>query len=157
VSWYKKHFREFPENKTNTSTRFFLIFISVICFIWTGLASLSQDNGIAAIILLPFIVIVIQNVIQHIYWNYLFREYAPGIISSVFLLLPISIVIVIKAYIEGFLPLWYLLLLLVLMVPGIIQTIKAKDTLAPSFQKINEFSNKAIRIIDRFWLRRGAS
>ena len=139
--WYKRNFRDHPENKTNRSTRFFLIFISIICFIWTAIATLPRSERIATIIMLPFILIVVQNCLQHIYWQILFKEYAPGIISAVILLLPTSLLILIRSFNEEFLPLWLALPVLAYWIYGLMETVKSKNTLPPSFQKINRFSN----------------
>lgn len=140
MGWYKRNFN-MPADKSSRSTRFFLVFITLVCFIWTGIAFLTGKPVIAAYIILPFIVIIFQNVLQHFFWLYYFKEYAPGVITSTFLVLPALIIIIASAMMHQYINGIYIIILLVLALPGFFGTIKAGNNLPSSFSAINRFSN----------------
>lgn len=150
LNWYSKYFAEMPTDKSHTSTRFFLIFISVVCFIWTGAAVGTQNEQAAVIIMLPFLAIVIQNILQHIYWCVLFKSIGPGFLSAIFLLLPVSVYILFIGLKDRLIPWWTLVILSIYWVMGTRETILAKNRMTKSFKKINAFSNymlKKLRIL----------
>ncbi len=141
IKWYDKYFTDMPENKSDTSTRFFLIFISIVSFIWTGVAVFTQSEQVATLIMMPFMAIVLLNSFQHIYWLFQFKSVSPGTISACLLLLPICLYIILNGFTNGFIPWWLLTLLIIYLLYGMNETIKAKNTLSKSFQIINRFSN----------------
>ena len=145
LKWYDRHFVDMPRDKSNASTRFFLIFISVVCFLWTGVAVATQREQVAVWIMLPFVGIVVQNIFQHIYWLFLFRSYAPGIISAILLLLPVNGYILFKGFGDGMISWPLLSSLIVYWVFAMVETIRAKNTLTGSFRTINRFSNYMVR------------
>ena len=145
IKWYDKHFVEMPKNKSNISTRFFLIFISVVCFVWTALAVATQLEHVAALIMLPFIAIVVQNTIQHIYGSGLFKSVCPGLVSAVLLLLPVSVYILFVGISRHWIPWWALGILIVYWVMGTRETILARNRMMKSFEKINSFSNFMVK------------
>jgi len=141
VNWYHQHFIDLPD-KTHISTRFFLVFVSLVGFVWTGIAAVWGDETLAAYILFSFVAIVFLNFLQHIYWMFLFRAYAPGIISAVCLLLPVIVILVYRALVEAIVPVWYVLMLFVAVMPGCVETLRAKNTLTPQFLRIHHFSKR---------------
>jgi hypothetical protein len=147
INWYHNNFVDLPD-KTQISTRFFLVFVSLLGFVWTGIAVLCGDATIAAYILFSLVAIVFLNCLQHIYWQFLFKAYAPGILSTVFLLLPVIGILVYRALAENLIPIWYVLLLFIVIVPGFVDTLRAGNTLTPQFLRIHRFSKNMVR-----WLR----
>lgn len=144
VKWYDQYFVDLPD-KTNTSTRFFLVFISVVGFLWTGLAALWGDATVVAYILFSFLAIVFLNCLQHIYWQFRFRTYAPGIVTSVLLLLPIIGILVYRAVADGIVPVWYVLILSLVVIPGFVETIKAGNRMTQQFIRIHKFSKMMVK------------
>ena len=51
---------------------------------------------------LPF-----QNALQHVYWQFAFGTYAPGVVTSVVLLLPVTLYVIGRALRESLVPGWY--------------------------------------------------
>ncbi len=146
VKWYEQNFVDLPD-KTNTSTRFFLVFISTAAFLWTGLAALWGNASLAAYILFAFLSVVILNCIQHIYWQFYFRTYAPGVITAVFLLLPLIGLLAFRAIAESLVPVWYLALCLLLVVLGMRSTIQTQNRLTPMFLRIHAFSKNMVELL----------
>jgi hypothetical protein len=144
IHWYHSHFVDLPD-KTQTSTRFFLVFVSLVGFVWTGIAAWSGEAPLAAYILFSFLAIVFLNCAQHIYWQILFKTYAPGILTSVFLLLPVIGILVYRALAENLISIWYVLLLFVVIVPGFVDTLRAGNTLTPQFFRIHRFSKRMVK------------
>ena len=67
-------------------------------------------------------VTVLINALQHVYWLVAFWDYAPGVITSVFLLIPVVLLLGVVAERQGLLPAWYEWFLIVLVVLSLVQT-----------------------------------
>jgi hypothetical protein len=130
--WYQRNFVDLPGDRTNSTIRLFLVLITVTGILWTGLAVVWGSPKAAAFILLPFASLLFQNALQHIYWQSLSREYAPGLASAVALLLPGSIALAFKAVREGDVGIWYPVILGALAVAGLVQTVRQRNRLAPA-------------------------
>ena len=69
-----------------------LLFITVVFVGWIFLATrLHNPLAISLVALPPVGLVAIGNSMQHITWTFLFGEYAPGVVSALFLVLPTSI------------------------------------------------------------------
>jgi len=91
-------------------------------------------------VLLPAAAVAFQNALQHVFWLIYFREYAPGVVTSVLLLIPMVCYLTARAVQQGYVPAWYVVALAVLIVPGLIQTARAGNRLTPQFRAIHNFS-----------------
>ncbi|MEW6403274.1 MAG: HXXEE domain-containing protein [Chloroflexota bacterium] len=107
-------------------------------FLWTGTAILPGNPTVAAFVLLLAFGLMLQNALQHIYYLFYFRRYAPGIVTSVLLLIPTIAYLVTRAVQQGYVPIWYAILLVVLLIPNLVQTVRARNTMLPSFQAIHK-------------------
>ena len=145
--WYRRNFIDLPPERTKTTIRFFLVFLSFTGFIWTAIAFSWENPTITAMILFPLIALILQNIIQHIYWQFLFRQYAPGIVTSVVLLLPIVCWFLYWVVTKSEVPLWYIVVFGVLIIPGLIQTVKVRNRLTSAIYSIHKFSLFAVRKI----------
>jgi hypothetical protein len=139
LQWYERNFLELPP-KTNPTIRTFLVFVSMLGFVWTGFAALWNNPKAAAWILMPYLAVSLQNTLQHIYWLYRFQQYPPGLLSSTLLLGPVVIILAGKALSSDLAPAWYIAALGALQIPGLVETIKADNRLSPNFHKIHNFS-----------------
>jgi len=91
ISWYQRHFVNPPE-MTFLSVLTLLACSSLVGFLWTFIASLFRNSKITAgVLLLFFILVAFMNAIQHISWTVMFFAYSPGVLSSVFLVIPLVI------------------------------------------------------------------
>lgn len=146
MKWYHRNFVDLPPS-TNKSARTWIVFISLTGFIWCFLAVLPENPKFAMYIFMPVIVIALQNSLQHVYWLIYFRNYAPGVITSVLLLIPLSSYIIIEAVQQEFVPFWYVFLWIVLMIPGLAQTVRAGNTMTAPLRAIHNFGIKLSEMI----------
>ena len=136
LRWEQRNFANLPA-KTDTSVRTFLVFFTLFGFLWTALAALPSNPTIAAFVLLPFAAGAFLNTLQHLFYTLYFRQYAPGVITSVVVIIPIVGYLTARAIEENLVPIVYVMVLGILTVLGLIQTIKAGNTLTPTFRAIS--------------------
>jgi asparagine N-glycosylation enzyme membrane subunit Stt3 len=140
LGWHQRSFADLPPGETDRSIRVFLVLASVVVLGWAGLVTVWGDPRVAAYLFLPTVAVIVQNALQHVYWQLAFREYAPGIVTSVLLLIPGTVVLAVAAVQRDYVPLWYVLVLAILLVPGLIQTVRAGHSLTPPLRAILRFS-----------------
>ena len=140
MRWYRRNFVDLPPT-TDKAARTWIVFISMIGLLWCTAATLPGNQPLAAWVLLPALVLALQNAFQHVYWSFYFRQYAPGIVTSVVLLIPLGIYLIIQALLN-YVPIWYVGILLLLIIPGLFQTVKAKNRMTPQIRGIHNLSMK---------------
>lgn len=133
LRWEQRNFVNMPA-KTNASVRTFLVFFTLFGFLWTALAALPNNPMIAAYIILPFAAGAFLNALQHFFYTIYFRQYAPGVITSVLVYLPVVVYITARAIEETLVPIVYVTVLVILAILGLIQTMKAGNTFSSSFE-----------------------
>ncbi len=136
LRWEQHNFVNLPA-KTHASVRVFLVFFTLLGFLWTALAALPNNPRIAAFVLLPFAAGAFLNALQHLFYTMYFRQYAPGVITSAVLLLPISGYLTARAIEENVVPVVYVVVLGILAILGLIQTMKAGNAFIPAFRAIS--------------------
>lgn len=137
LGWYHRNFVNLPA-KTHASIRTFLVFLTLLGFLWTALAALPNNPTIAAFVVLPFAAGAFLNALQHLFYTLYFRQYAPGVITSVVLYLPIVGYLTARAIEENLVPVAYVVVLVLLVIIGLIQTMKAGNTFTPAFRAISQ-------------------
>lgn len=147
LRWYQRRYADLP-SMTNRSVRTFLVCASAVGFVWTAVATLPGDPRVAAFLLLPAVALALQNALQHLWFLVVFRDYAPGIITSVLLLVPVGGYVAARAVGQGYVPLWYVLGLGVLIIPGLVQTVRAGRRLTRQFRAIHGFG---MALSKRLW------
>ena len=153
LGWHQRNFPDLPPGETDRSIRTFLVLASVAVLAWAGLVTAWGDPRIAAFLFLPTAAVVVQNALQHVYWQFAFREYAPGVVTSVLLLIPGTVVLAVAAVQRGYVPAWYVLVLAILLGPGVIQTVRAGHSLTPPLRAILRFSVALDRRLRGAWGR----
>lgn len=138
LDWYQRNFVNLPA-KTHVSIRTFLVFLTLLGFLWTALAAWPNNPTLAAFVLLPFAAGAFLNALQHLYYTLYFRQYAPGVITSVVLYLPIVGYLTARAMAEQLVPVTYVVVLVLLVSLGLRQTMKAGNTFTPAFRAISQF------------------
>ena len=78
----RRNFVGLPSAATDKSARLWIAFIVVVGLVWCAVATLPGNPTIAAWVILPAITMMLQNALQHTYWSFYFRQYAPGAITS---------------------------------------------------------------------------
>jgi hypothetical protein len=132
-----RNFVGVPVNATNWSARMWIACVCLIGLLWCTVATLPGNPTLAAWIFLPAVAIMVQNAIQHVYWSFYFQQLAPGIFTSVLLLIPLGGYIILSAVLQGYVPLWYALICVILIGVGFIQTIRAGNKMTPLIRTIN--------------------
>ena len=138
LRWEQRNFVNLPA-KTHAGVRAFLVFFTLFGFLWTTLATLPNNPKIAAFVFLPFAAGAFLNALQHLFYTVYFRQYAPGVITSVGLYLPISGYLTVRAIQENLVPIVYVVVLGILAILGLIQTMKAGNTFIPTFRAFSQF------------------
>ena len=147
ISWYQRHFVNPPE-MTSLSVLALLACSTLVGFLWTFIASSFRNLKITAgILLLFFILVAFMNAIQHISWTVMFFAYSPGVLSSVFLVIPLVIYVTWRVLKERLLSKWYIIILYLLIVPRIIETIKYGNEVMPMFERLYRFANWLARLL----------
>ncbi len=132
-----EHFEGIPPAATDRSARLWILFISLVGFIWCMVATVPGSPEIAAWVILPAIAVMLQNAIQHIVWSVYFRAYAPGVISAALLLIPSGSYILARALQQSYIPAWYAFVWVAFVAAGFAQTVKAGNKMTPFIRSIN--------------------
>jgi hypothetical protein len=148
VAWERRSF-EGMEHATVRGARTWLVFISLIYFLWCAAATLPSNPVLAAFVFLPAVAIAVQNALQHAYWAFHFRQYAPGVATSVLLVIPTGGYIVTRAVQGGYAPVWYVSVLAVLILPGLVQTVRASNEMTSPMRAIHTLGNRLSEMIFR--------
>src|SRR5512137_385488 len=103
----RRNFVEVPPTATGRSARMWIAFICTVGLIWCAAATLPGIPSVAAWVFLPAIALALPNALQHAFWSLYFKQYAPGVITAVALLIPIGGYVAAWAVWQGYVPLWY--------------------------------------------------
>jgi hypothetical protein len=124
MRWYQRNFVDVLQMSDKTA-HIGLLFVGLASFLWTAAATIFGNPTIAAFVMLFYIASIFQNVLQHLYWLFRFKQYAPGVITSVLLLAPLGIYLSARAMIEKYAPTWYIVLLAIWIILGLVSTVRA--------------------------------
>ena len=124
MRWYRHNFVDVLQMSDKTA-HIGLMFVGLTSFLWTTAATIFGNPTVAAFVMLFHIAGIFQNVLQHIYWLFHFKQYAPGIVTSVLLLAPLGIYLSARAVIEKYAPAWYIVLLTIWIIFSLVPTIRA--------------------------------
>ncbi|HEU5133555.1 MAG TPA: HXXEE domain-containing protein [Steroidobacteraceae bacterium] len=98
VAWYRRYWTNVDPalvNQRNSWT--WLAFASLFGFLWTFLASRFRNPAIALHLLLVFFIAVFSHCFAHIYWLFSLGVYAPGVVTSIVLIIPITAYVTYRA------------------------------------------------------------
>ncbi len=138
VQWYRQNFVNLPPLQ-DRGLRAWILFSSLLAFVWTALAVIPGNPTLAAFVLLLAFVLMLQNALQHVYYLLYFRRFAPGVITAVLLLIPSIGYLTARAVAFAVVPGWYALLLIALTLPNLVQTVRAGNTMLGSLQAVHRF------------------
>jgi hypothetical protein len=140
--WHEKYFTNFP-HETNLSLRMWLLFLSLIGFVWTTIAFLIPNNTISAIWMYLLIDFTLFNGLQHLGGLFKFKQFHnPGSFFAVLCGIPADIYITYRILIENLIPVWGIIVLLALIIPGIIETVKAGNKMSKIIYLASAFGIK---------------
>jgi hypothetical protein len=141
-----RNFVGLPPAATDRSARMWIGFVVLIGLIWCTAATLPGNPTIAAWIILPAIAIMLQNALQHVFWVFYFRQYAPGVVTAVLLMIPLGSYVIAMAIEQKHVPIWYIALWTAVIILGFVQTVRAGNKMTPLVRTIN---NIGIWLSDR--------
>lgn len=147
LKWYRENYIDLPPS-TNRSIRVWLLGISFVGFIWTTICYLIPNQSITALLICVLIAITLQNGLQHLYWLVYFKRYAPGFLFSVLLGIPADIYICFRMLEEKLIPFWAIIIIGLIIIPGLIETVKAKNRMTKSVRGAHEIG---ISIANWLW------
>jgi len=147
LSWYQRNYVDLPPS-TNKAVRVWIIFVSLIGFVWCAVATLPGNPVLAAYAFLPTIAVAMQNALQHVYWLFYFKQYAPGVVTSVVLLIPLGLYVTIEAVSQNYVAYWYVSVLVLAMIPGLLQTVKAKNKMTKQIRAIHHLGIKLTGLLE---------
>ncbi len=133
----RRNFTGLPAAATDKSARLWIACVILIGLVWILAAALPGRPAIAAWIFLPAVAILVQNALQHIYWSLYFRQYAPGAVTSVLLLIPLGLFIFLQALQRGYIPAWYAAIWAAFILAGSVQTVLSGRRMTPPIRAIN--------------------
>jgi hypothetical protein len=93
LGWYNAHWVNVdPITMTSTSVHVWLVFASVAAFVGTfAVTATGNFPLLLRLQLLPAFVIVFGHAFAHLYWTWRFSAYAPGVVTSVILIIPVTL------------------------------------------------------------------
>jgi hypothetical protein len=136
-----RNFVGLPLAATEKSARVWIVFICAVGLVWCAVATVSGSPTIAAFVFLPAIAMALGNALQHVYWSFYFRQYAPGIITAVVLLIPLGTYVIATAVHKGYVPMWYVAVWGVLIGFVLVQTVRAGNTMTPFVRAVYKIGN----------------
>jgi hypothetical protein len=109
--------------------------VALYGLIWTVLTAWPRNPKFAAFLTLPFFVYLsFSNVLQHVFFAFHFRTYAPGVVTAVLLVAPVVLGLTIKAVRGRLIPWWYAAVLYVAIVPTFVSTIRTPNQIPSGIQ-----------------------
>jgi hypothetical protein len=115
------------------------VFSTAVIFIWTTAATLFRSSTVVAFLLLPWMAVFFLNALQHLYWTFLFRSYAPGVITAVLVIIPTVAYLTDRSLRQRLVPVWFILLLGIVVLLGVIQTVTTGNVMTGPFREVHEF------------------
>jgi hypothetical protein len=134
IKFERRNFIGIPPAATEKSDRMFIGFFILVGFIWCAAATLPGSPVVAVYIILPVIFFMLTNSIQHVFWSLYFKQYAPGIITAVLLLIPINCYVIFRAIQQEYVSIWYVGACTLLAVSALVKTVRAGKQMTPYVQ-----------------------
>jgi len=130
-----------PSTATTKNARIWIAFICTVGLIWCAAATLPGNPTVAAFVFLPAVALAAGNALQHIFWSLYFRQYAPGVITAVLLLIPLGGYLTITAIHQDYVPLWYVAIWLGVIALVMMQTVRSGNQASPMIHGIYNLGN----------------
>ncbi len=142
LPWHRQFQTNIPVEITSLDLRTFFVSIMLLVFALTWLCLIPKNKKINSYLMLPLLTFNFYNGIVHLFWSFYFKTYAPGVIFSFFVGVPLTILIVYKMIKENLVKKWYILLFSALSIFLIIQAVSLGDKLEPQLVNVMLFSKK---------------
>jgi hypothetical protein len=136
-----RNFVGVPATVTKKNARTWIGIICVVGLVWCAAATWPGNPRLAAYVFLPAVALALGNALQHVFWTLYFRQYAPGVISAMVLLVPLGGYLVVRAVQQGYAPPGYAAVLVVLMLFPLVQTVRAGHEMTAPIRGIYRLGN----------------
>jgi hypothetical protein len=148
VAWEHAHFTPVPEFD-DRAVRTLLVLFAGIGLSYTALCLRFLSLRAATFALLPlFVTVILGNALTHVFWLFYFSGYAPGVVTSILLLVPLALTLVFRVVKERLVPRAYLVVLLGLALLQPLGAAAAGATLSDAQLALGRF---AMRISGWLW------
>ncbi len=137
LDWYHRFYVDMPAS-THFSVRIWIVTISVVGFLLTGLTLVSKNPKVTAYMIVPLVALTVLNGLQHLYWLFFFKAYAPGVVFGGIIGVVLGFYIIGRALAEKLIPFWYPLLFIPYVAMVLKSTVEAGNTLSPSIRAVHE-------------------
>lgn len=107
-SWDARHVAELPVHPPGAfEIRLVLVVLTLAALVITSLSALRGPQSIPAYLTFGYIVAMLANVfVPHVPAAILFRGYAPGLVTAVFINLPLMTLLAVRAVRDGWVSGW---------------------------------------------------
>jgi len=119
--WHVKNSMDVP-GETTLSTRMWILFLSLVGFLWTAVAFLIPNASISVGVMYALVCFTLLNGVQHLIAFLKFKKYNPGFFFSVVFGIPAGSYITYQILSQGLLPVWMLIAFWILILIGLAAT-----------------------------------
>lgn len=137
----RRNFVGVPSIVTTRNARVWIGIICTIGLVWCAMATLPGNPMIAAYVFLPTIALTVGNALQHMFWTFYFKQYAPGVVTAVLFIIPLGCYIVVKALQEEYVSPWYVVVLAGFIIIPLYHTVKAGNEMTHPIRAIYNLGN----------------
>ncbi|MBN1532404.1 MAG: HXXEE domain-containing protein [Spirochaetes bacterium] len=141
LAWYREYFSEMPVLTDNADFRAWIIGVSIFAFLWTWISTRFKNERITAYLVIPPVVLILANGIQHLFWLFYFQAYAPGVIFASLLGIPACSYVLYRGVRGVKIPLWYPLLFSLYGLFIVVTTVVAGSRLSPFIRTIMDLAH----------------
>lgn len=120
--FHKTSYSTVVNEESKLGGRLWLIFLSLFGFIWTLICYFIPNTFIATLLMMLLVDFTLLNAIQHIGLSLKTRLYNPGLIFGGGIALCVAVYVIWKILRNAIIPVWILLFLLSIIIPGIIES-----------------------------------
>ena len=121
VPWFQANFEPAPQFN-DREARTLLVLFAFLGISFTALSIRLLTLRTALFALLPlFVSVILGNALTHVFWLFYFKTYAPGVLTSALLLVPLTLCLIRSVLQERLVPpayVWVLLALALLQPAG---------------------------------------
>jgi hypothetical protein len=132
--WHVENSMDVP-GETALSTRMWILFLSLLGFAWTALASLIPDTSISVGVMYALVCFTLLNGLQHLIGSLRFKKYNPGLFFSVVFGIPAGVYITYQILAQNLMPVWVIITFGTLTLASLLATL-------PMIHFINRFGIK---------------
>lgn len=120
--FHKNNYSKNLIDESVLSTRLWLIFLSVLGFVWTSVCYIIPNVVVSNSIMMVLIDFTLLNSIQHIGMTIKIKKYNPGFIFGGIIGMLGALIVIAKIVIDAQFPNWLLIFLLLIVLPGIVDS-----------------------------------